>query len=120
MKYKTKYDIGRLKIRREELLTFEKLFSMKSQFILLYLFLNDFYIQNNYESEIIHRIFNTYELSKLFNYDYDDRILSGVEFIKYVVTNRSELIIDYVYPDQVDSNSFNVNLGCIKFVNIGR
>ena len=57
MKYKTKYDIGRLKIRREELLTFEKLFSMKSQFILLYLFLNDFYIQNNYESEIIHRIF---------------------------------------------------------------
>ena len=118
MKYKTKYDIGRLKIRREELLTFEKLFSLKSQFILLYLFLNDFYTQNNYESTIIHRVFKKYELSKLFNYDYNDRILSGVEFRKDVFTNRSELIIDYVYPDQVDS--FNVNISCIKFINIGR
>lgn len=121
MKYKTRYDIGRLKILGEELLTFEKLFSMKNQFILLYLFINDFNIKNNNDSAVIYRVFHKYELSEHFNYDYNnDRRLLTVEFRKYVTINRSELIINYYYV--VDPlNSFKkINTGRIKFINIGR
>lgn len=117
MKYKIKYDIGRLEICREDLLTFEKLFSMKNQFILLYLFINDFYIKNNNDSAVIYRVFYKYELEH-FNYDYNnDRRLLTVEFRKYVTINRSELMINY-YVDPL--NSFQINTGRIKFINIGR
>lgn len=120
MKYKTKYDIGRLKILGEELLTFKKLFSLKNQFILLYLFINDFYIKNNNDSAVIYRVFHKYELSEHFNYDYNnDRRLLTVEFRKYVTINRSELMINYYVVDPLDSFK-KINTGRIKFINIGR
>lgn len=120
MKYKTRYDIGRLKILGEELLTFEKLFSMKNQFILLYLFINDFNIKNNNDSAVIYRVFHKYELSEHFNYDYNnDRRLLTVEFRKYVTINRSELMINYYVVGPLDSFK-KINTGRIKFINIGR
>ena len=120
MKYKTRYDIGRLKILGEELRTFEKLFSIKNQFILLYLFINDFYIKNNNDSAVIYRVFHKYELSEHFNYDYNnDRRLLTVEFRKYVTINQSELMINYYDVNPLDSFK-KINTGRIKFINIGR